>query len=43
MIFENWKTPAAFDLEGWNLRTKDSVTAILYKEMTLENYAGTTA
>ena len=41
MIFENWKTPAAFDMEGWNLRTKDSVNVILYKEMSLENYAGT--
>jgi hypothetical protein len=41
MVFENWKTPAAFDTEGWNLRTKDSNRVVLDKDMELVNYSGT--
>lgn len=39
MEFANWKTPAAFDAEAWQVaRRSDSVVA-LKKEMSLQNYA----
>jgi hypothetical protein len=41
MIFENWKTPAAFDTESWNLKTNNSKTVSLFKDMELINYKGT--
>ena len=41
MIFDNWKTPAAFDTESWILKTKDSQSVSMYKEMKLLNYRGT--
>lgn len=40
MTFDNWKTPAAFDTESWNLKDKDSSSVTLYKEMELINYKG---
>ena len=40
MIFDNWKTPAAFDTESWTLRSKDNSSVTLYKEMELINYKG---
>jgi len=41
MEFANWHTPAAFDHESWNLVSKDSRQAVLSKDMSLQNYAGT--
>jgi len=41
MVFENWKTPAAFDNENWQFLSKDSDKAVLFKEMNFRNYAGT--
>lgn len=41
MVFENWKTPAPIDTESWNVKTKDSLTVTMYKEMTMLNYKGT--
>jgi len=41
MVFENWKTPAAFDTEKWNLKSKDSNSVTMFKEMNLLNYTGT--
>src|SRR5207342_416836 len=41
MVFDNWKTPAPFDNENWNVSTKDSQSVTLYKKMDLLNYAGT--
>ena len=41
MVFDNWKTPAAFDTEPWNIigRTNDKVS--LQKTMQLINYKNT--
>lgn len=41
MVFDNWKTPAPFDNENWNVSTMDSQSVTLYKKMDLLNYAGT--
>jgi hypothetical protein len=41
MVFENWKTPAAFDTEGWILDKRDSTHVTMSKEINLLNYAGT--
>ena len=41
MVFDNWKTPAAFDNESWKVITKSGNEIQLQKEMTLTNYAGT--
>jgi hypothetical protein len=40
MEFSNWKTPAAFDTEPWNLVKHDEVSVTLQKDMQLVNYAG---
>src|SRR5450755_5095611 len=40
MVFNNWKTPATVDTESWNLRSRDSNTVMMYKEMNLLHYAG---
>jgi hypothetical protein len=40
MIFENWKTPAAFDTESWILEKGDSTHVTMSKEINLLNYAG---
>jgi hypothetical protein len=40
MVFENWKTPPAFDTESWILKSRDSNSVTMYKEMILLNYAG---
>ena len=42
MDFANWKTPAAFDTEGWKVTKQDTTSVGLQKEMQLVNYAGTT-
>jgi hypothetical protein len=41
MVFENWKTPAAFDTEAWSVVSKDPVSVIMSKDMNLLNYHGT--
>ena len=41
MEFKNWRTPAAFDSEAWELVSKNNDSAVLKKEMQLTNYAGT--
>jgi hypothetical protein len=41
MVFDNWKTPAPFDNENWNVSAIDSQSVTLYKKMDLLNYAGT--
>jgi len=41
MEFANWHTPAAFDHERWELLSKNDTQAMLTKNMTLQNYAGT--
>lgn len=41
MVFENWKTPAAFDSEPWDVTSKDSQSVIMHKNMDLTNYKGT--
>jgi hypothetical protein len=41
MVFANWKTPATIDTDSWNLKSKDSNSVTMYKEMNLVNYTGT--
>ena len=41
MTFENWKTPAPFDTEDWNVNSMDSQSVTMFKKMDLLNYAGT--
>ncbi len=41
MVFDNWKTPAPFDKENWNVSAVDSHSVTTYKKMELLNYAGT--
>ena len=40
MVFDNWKTPAAFDTESWDLVSQDQQQVVLRKTMSLTNYAG---
>jgi hypothetical protein len=41
MSFANWKIPAAFDTESWELLSSSDTMASLRKDMKLSNYAGT--
>lgn len=41
MVFENWKTPAPYDSESWNVTNKSNNSVGLQKEMKLTNYKGT--
>jgi len=41
MEFSNWRTPAAFDSEPWQLAVHDDSMAVFKKDMQLTNYAGT--
>lgn len=41
MIFDNWKTPAAFDSESWEIVRKGAESVALKKIMSLTNYANT--
>jgi hypothetical protein len=41
MIFSNWKTPAAFDSEPWELAGRSDSSVDLQKNMLLLNYVGT--
>src|SRR5580692_11668603 len=41
MEFANWKTPAAFDTEPWDVLRRTDSSVQLRKDMRLINYAGT--
>lgn len=41
MEFADWKTPAAFDTEPWDVLNHDDAVITLQKDMNLVNYAGT--
>jgi hypothetical protein len=41
MEFANWKTPAAFDTEPWQVTKQSDRSVSLHKDMQLTNYAGT--
>jgi len=41
MEFANWKTPAPFDTESWNVTNKTGNAITLQKDMQLTNYKGT--
>ncbi len=41
MEFANWKTPAAFDTESWQVTNKSNDAITLHKDMQLINYKGT--
>ncbi len=41
MVFNNWKTPAAFDTEAWKVTALNEQSVSLHKDMQLANYAGT--
>ncbi|TKK72015.1 hypothetical protein FC093_03110 [Ilyomonas limi] len=41
MEFDNWKTPAPFDTESWNVTNKTGDAITLQKDMQLTNYKGT--
>ena len=41
MVFQNWKTPAAFDTEAWTVTAQSSQSVSLQKDMHLVNYTGT--
>lgn len=41
MEFTNWKTPAAFDTEPWEVLSRGADSIVLQKDMQLLNYAGT--
>lgn len=41
MTFENWKTPASFDTEKWQVAQTANDSVTLRKEMKLGNYQGT--
>ncbi len=41
MEFSNWKTPAAFDTEAWDVISHSADSVDLRKDMQLVNYAGT--
>lgn len=40
MEFENWKTPAPFDTETWNVTNKTNDAVTMQKDMQLTNYQG---
>ena len=41
MVFDNWKTPAPFDTESWNVVNKSDGSVTMQKNMQLTNYKGT--
>src|SRR5690242_2597127 len=41
MVFDNWKTPAPFDTESWNVVNKSDGAVTMQKNMQLTNYKGT--
>lgn len=41
MVFDNWKTPAAYDTESWAVTNKTGQSVTMQKDMHLLNYKGT--
>jgi hypothetical protein len=41
MEFNNWKTPAPFDTEAWNVTLKNDNKVVMQKDMKLQTYNGT--
>lgn len=41
MVFEHWKTPAAFDTEAWKVTAKTNSSVSMQKDMQLTNYHNT--
>lgn len=41
MVFNYWKTPAAFDTEAWQVTAKTNNEVTMKKDMQLKNYHGT--
>jgi hypothetical protein len=41
MVFDNWKTPPAFDKEPWTIVNRSNESVEMQKDMELVNYAGT--
>ncbi|MEO9003082.1 MAG: DUF6786 family protein [Ginsengibacter sp.] len=41
MVFANWKTPASFDTEPWNVVNENSQSVTMQKNMQVTNYKGT--
>ena len=41
MVFDNWKTPAAFDTEPWEVEVQTAHSVTMKKDMSLVNYRGT--
>ncbi|GAA3515236.1 hypothetical protein GCM10022393_31530 [Aquimarina addita] len=39
MTFENWKTPSPIDSEPWDIKSKNTTSVTLTKQMLLTNYA----
>ena len=42
MVFDHWKTPAAFDSEPWTVQSRTSTSISLHKDMRLPDYKGAT-
>jgi hypothetical protein len=40
MVFDNWKTPKAFDIEPWQVAKKDNRSVTMTKDMVIHNYTG---
>jgi hypothetical protein len=40
MVFDNWKTPKAFDIEPWQVAKKDARSVTMTKDMVMSNYTG---
>lgn len=41
-IFDNWHTPKAIDIEEWTVKSATNRVATFTKEMSIDNYIGTT-
>lgn len=41
MVFDHWKTPAAFDTEVWDVTAQSDKSVTMQKDMQLTNYHGT--
>ncbi|WP_235921074.1 DUF6786 family protein [Foetidibacter luteolus] len=41
MVFNNWKTPAAFDTEPWTVTAQSGSSVTMQKDMSLVNYQNT--
>ena len=41
MVFDNWQTPAGLDSEPWSLISREEVSVSMRKDLTLQNFSGT--